>query len=47
MEKYKNSLTSRPGKRNLLEYEFKLTDERPVMGQSRAVPFAVRPVIRE
>jgi hypothetical protein len=47
MEEYKNSLTSRPGKCNLLEYEFKLTDERPVMSHSRTVPFAVRPIIRQ
>jgi hypothetical protein len=37
----------RPVKCKLLDYEFKLTDDKPVMGYSRAVPFAVRPVIRE
>jgi hypothetical protein len=47
MEKYRSSFTSRPGGCNLLQYEFKLTDDRPVMRYSRAVSFAVRPIIRE
>jgi hypothetical protein len=38
--KYRDSLT-------LMEYEFRLTDENPVMSYSRVIPFAVRPVIRK
>jgi hypothetical protein len=30
-----------------MEYEFRLTDENPVMSHSRVIPFAVRPVIRK
>jgi hypothetical protein len=47
MLKYKDSLTSKPGKCKLLEYEFKLTDDRPVMYHSRTIPFALRPVIKK
>ena len=45
--KYRDSLTSKPGKCTLMEYEFKLTDESPVMSHSRVIPFSVRPVIRK
>jgi hypothetical protein len=47
MMKYKDSLTSRPGKCTVMEYEFKVTDENPVMGYSRVIPFALRPIIRK
>jgi hypothetical protein len=42
--KYRHSLTSKPGKCTLMEYEFKLTDENPVMDYTRVIPFVVRPV---
>jgi hypothetical protein len=45
-KKYSSSLISRPGECDLLEYEFKFSDDRPVMGPCRAVHFAVRLVIR-
>jgi hypothetical protein len=47
MMKYRHSLTSKPGKCTLMEYEIKLTDENPVMSYSRVIPFAVRPVVRK
>jgi hypothetical protein len=47
MMKYKDSLTSRPGKCTLMEYEFRLRDENPVMSYSRVIPFAVCPIIRK
>jgi hypothetical protein len=41
MMKYRDSVTSKLRKCTLMEYEFKLTDENPVMSYARVIPFAV------
>jgi hypothetical protein len=45
--KYKDSLTSKPGKCTLMEYEFKLTDVNSVMSYSRVIPIDLRPITRK
>lgn len=45
--KYLEYLTSKPGMCRRFQYEFVLSDLKPVTGSSRVVPFAVRPIIRE
>jgi hypothetical protein len=31
----------------VFEYKFQLSDPKPILGFSRAIPFAIRPVVRE
>jgi hypothetical protein len=47
LQRYAPFLTSKPGKCNLFEYEFKLTDEKPVRSYTLPVPFSKKPAIRE
>jgi hypothetical protein len=44
--RYKEFFTSQPGRCNLFQYEFKVTPEEPLVGQSRPMPFAVRSTVR-
>jgi hypothetical protein len=39
-------MTSRPGKCKLFSYKFRLEADRPVIGYSRPIPFALRPAVR-
>jgi hypothetical protein len=43
---YKNFFTSKPGRCNTFQYEFKVTPEEQLIGHSRPIPFAVRSAVR-
>jgi len=45
--KYQQHLTKRPGRCNAFEYEFKLEGDMPPTANSRPIPFALRPPVRE
>jgi transposase InsO family protein len=45
--KYIQHMTSKPGMCRVFEYKFQLSDPKPIVGFSRAIPFAIRPVVRE
>jgi hypothetical protein len=45
--KYIKHMTSKPGMCQVFEYKFQLSDPKPIVGFSRAIPFAIRPVVRE
>jgi transposase InsO family protein len=45
--KYVKHMTSKPGMCRVFEYKFQLSDPKPIMGFSRAIPFTIRPVVRE
>ena len=43
---YKKFFMSKPGRCNLLQYEFKVTPEEPLVGHSQPIPFIVRSAVR-
>jgi hypothetical protein len=45
--KYIKYMTSEPGMCRVFEYNFELSDPKPIVGFSTAIPFAIRPVVRE
>jgi hypothetical protein len=45
--KYKQQFSSKPGKCNLMCYEFDMEDETSIVGSTRPIPFAVRGEVRE
>jgi hypothetical protein len=45
--KYIDHLTTKPGKCNLLKYKFQVNTDKPIVGYSRPIPFALRPAVRE
>jgi hypothetical protein len=45
--KSQQHLTKRPGRCNAFEYEFKLEEDMPPTANSRPIPFALRPPVRE
>jgi hypothetical protein len=45
--KYIDHLTTKPGRCNLLKYKFQVNTDKPIVGHSRPIPFALRPAIRE
>jgi hypothetical protein len=46
LEKYKTYLTSKPGKCNLFTYNFQVETDKPIVGYSRPIPFALRTEVR-
>jgi hypothetical protein len=44
--RYKISFTSKPGRCNKFQYEFKVKPEEQLIGHSRPIPFAVRSAVR-
>ena len=46
LNKYSNSLTTRPGKCHIFTYKFEVTPFQPACVYTRPVPFALRPAIR-
>jgi hypothetical protein len=44
--KYRDHFTTKPGKCQLMSYEFKVTSKEPIVGHSRPIPFAVRSEVR-
>jgi hypothetical protein len=47
LEKYKNSMTSKPGKCNLFTYKFQGETDKPIVGYSRPIPFALRAEVQQ
>jgi hypothetical protein len=47
LHRYKDHLTTKPGKCNLFSYEFKVEADKPIIGVSRHIPFALRLAVRE
>jgi len=45
--KYQQHLTKRPGRCNMLEYEFKIEGDMPPTANSRPIPFGLRASVRE
>ncbi|PNF32592.1 hypothetical protein B7P43_G19008, partial [Cryptotermes secundus] len=45
--RYKDHLTTRPGKCNLFTYRFQVNADKPIVSYSRPIPFALRPAVRE
>jgi hypothetical protein len=45
--RYLSFMSAKPGKCNLLKYKFQVETNRPIMGYSRPIPFAIRPAVRE
>jgi hypothetical protein len=45
--RYTEFLTTRPGRCNVYEYEFNITDTTPIMGRSRPVPHSARASVRK
>jgi hypothetical protein len=46
LSKYRKCFTGRPGKCNVFEYQFRVNEDRPIVGYSRPIPFAVRRAVR-
>jgi hypothetical protein len=44
--KYEHHFTATPGKCKHTEHEFKVTNSNLILGHSRPIPFALRPVVR-
>ena len=44
--RYREHLTSRPGKCKLFSYRFQVDADRPIIGHSRPIPYALRPAVR-
>jgi hypothetical protein len=44
---YLKHLTTKPGRCTLFRYKFQVHTDRPIIGYSRPIPFAVRPAVRE
>jgi hypothetical protein len=40
-------MTTKPGKCNLFSYKFQVDTDKPIVGYSRPIPFAIRPAVRE
>jgi hypothetical protein len=40
-------MTARPGKCKLFTYRFQVEADRPIVGYSRPIPYALRPAVRE
>jgi hypothetical protein len=47
LNRYLQSLTTKPGKCSLLEYRFRIDTDKPIVGYSRPIPFAHRPAVRQ
>jgi hypothetical protein len=47
LKNYLSHMTTKPGKCKLFKYEFKLIADKPLVGYSRAIPFANRSAVRE
>jgi hypothetical protein len=45
--RYREHVTTRPGKCTLFTYKFQVDADRPIVGLSRPIPFALRPAVRE
>jgi hypothetical protein len=45
--KYLSHMTTKPGRCNLFTYKFQIQTNKPIVGSSRPIPFAVRPAVRE
>jgi hypothetical protein len=45
--KYLDYLTTKPGKCNLMEYNFQVKSDQPIISHSRPVPFSQRPAVHE
>jgi hypothetical protein len=45
--KYQEHFTSRPGLYKGQPYEFELTDERPSVQRTRAIPYSLRPAVKD
>ncbi|XP_033608779.1 nucleoporin nup211-like [Cryptotermes secundus] len=45
--RYREHMTTRPGKCKLFIYKFQVDTDRPIVGHSRPIPFALRPAVRE
>ena len=45
--RYREHLTTRPGKCKLFIYRFQVDADRPIIGHSRPIPYALRPAVRE
>jgi hypothetical protein len=45
--KYLSSMTARPGRCKLFKYKFQAEADRPILGYSRLIPFALTPPVRE
>jgi hypothetical protein len=47
LKKYKNHMTSKPGKCNLFTYKFQVEMDKPIVGYSRPIPFAIRAEVQQ
>jgi hypothetical protein len=47
LTKYKEFFSSKPGKCTLMQYSFEVCDQEAIIGNSRAIPFAVRNDVRK
>jgi hypothetical protein len=45
--KYIKHMTSKPRMCRIFEYKFQLSDPKPILGFSRAIPFVIRAVVRQ
>jgi hypothetical protein len=45
--RYREHMTARPGKCKLFTYRFQVEADKPIVGCSRPIPYALRPVVRE
>lgn len=45
--RYKEHMTTRPGKCKLFTYRFQVEADKPIIGYSRPIPYALRPAVRE
>ena len=43
--RYKDHFTTKPGRCNLFTYEFQVEADKPIIGYSRPIPFALRPAV--
>jgi hypothetical protein len=47
LKKYLSHMTTKPGKCRIFKYKFQVIADKPIVGYSRAIPFATRPAVRE
>jgi hypothetical protein len=40
-------MTTKPGRCNLFKYKFQVQADKPIIGYSRPIPYAIRPAVRE
>jgi hypothetical protein len=45
--RYKEHMTARPGKCKLFIYRFQVEADKPIIGYTRPIPYALRPAVRE